>query len=263
MISSPNIASNYSEAGVRKASLSAGKLLILGFFAGMFIALAGAASSIGSAMFENPSAAKLVSSVIFPAGLAMVVLTGSELFTGNSLMVISLLNKKIRLSGLVKNFVLVYLGNLLGSLFVSSIFVYSHTTDLFHAALAQNLLSTAAAKTSLSFSDAFLRAILCNVLVCIAVWMTMSAEHVSGKIAALYPPIMVFVLCGFEHCVANIFYIPAGLFIQAEYGLAAEGLTWISFFVKNLIPVTLGNLVGGMAVVGAGFWLLYQKDAAK
>ena len=192
MISSPNIASNYSEAGVRKASLSALNLLLLGFFAGMFIALAGAASSIGSAMFENLSAAKLVSSIIFPAGLAMVVLTGSELFTGNSLMIISLLDKKIGLPGLLKNFILVYLGNFLGSLLVSSIFVYSHTTDMFNAGLAQNLLSTAAAKTSLTFSDAFLRAILCNVLVCIAVWMTMSAERVSGKIAALYPPIMVF-----------------------------------------------------------------------
>ncbi len=130
MISSPNIASNYSEAGVRKASLSAVNLLFLGFFAGMFIALAGAASSIGSAMFENPSAAKLVSSIIFPAGLAMVVLTGSELFTGNSLMVISLLDKKIGFPGLLKNFILVYLGNFLGSLLVSSIFVYSHTTFL-------------------------------------------------------------------------------------------------------------------------------------
>ena len=259
MISSPNIASNYSEAGVRKASLSAVNLLLLGFFAGMFIALAGAASSIGSAMIENPSAAKLVSSIIFPAGLAMVVLTGSELFTGNSLMIISLLDKKIGLPGLLKNFILVYLGNFLGSLLVSSIFVYSHTTDMFNAGLAQNLLSTAAAKTSLTFSDAFLRAILCNVLVCIAVWMTMSAERVSGKIAALYPPIMVFVLCGFEHCVANMFYIPTGLFIQAEYGLAAEGLTWINFVFKNLVPVTLGNLVGGMAIVGAGYWFLYRN----
>lgn len=263
MISSPNIAWNYSEAGVRKASLSALNLLLLGFFAGMFIALAGAASSIGSAMFENPSAAKLVSSIIFPAGLAMVVLTGSELFTGNSLMILSLLDQKIRLSGLLKNFVLVYLGNFAGSLLVSLIFVYSHTPDLYDSALAQNLLSTAAAKTSLSFSDAFLRAILCNVLVCIAVWMTMSAGHVSGKIAALYPPIMVFVLCGFEHCVANMFYIPTGLFIQAEYALAAEGLTWANFLVKNLLPVTLGNLAGGMGIVGGGCWLLYRKNASK
>ncbi|MDO4292280.1 MAG: formate/nitrite transporter family protein [Eubacteriales bacterium] len=257
MLSSRQIAQSCTDSGVRKAALPTLHMLILGFFAGMFIALAGAASAVASAAIENPSAARLISSLVFPCGLAMVVLTGSELFTGNSLMILSVLEKKITVRSLLKNYLLVYLGNLAGSLFVALFFVCSHTPDFGGGILAQSLIDTAAMKTSLPLSDALLRAVLCNILVCIAVWMATGAQGAPGKILALYPPIVLFVLGGFEHCVANMFYIPAGLLIQAEYGLAAPGLSWGSFVFSNLLPVTLGNLIGGMLAVGCTCWFVY------
>lgn len=222
MISSDQIAKNYDIAGVRKANLPGLHMLLLGFFAGMFIALAGAAASVASADITNPSAARIVSAIVFPAGLAMVICNGSELFTGNCLMVISLLDHKITFKALMKNYLFVYLGNLIGSLFVSVLFVYGHIPGLYDGLLAQNMVNTAVTKVSLSFSEVFFRGILCNVMVCVAVWMGMSATHVSGKILAVYPPISAFVLCGFEHCVANMFYIPAGMMAASAYGIAAR-----------------------------------------
>ena len=177
MISSDQIAKNYDIAGVRKANLPGLHMLLLGFFAGMFIALAGAAASVASADITNPSTARIVSALVFPAGLAMVICNGSELFTGNCLMVISLLDHKITFKALMKNYLFVYLGNLIGSLFVSVLFVYGHIPGLYDGLLAQNMVNTAVTKVSLSFSEVFFRGILCNVMVCVAVWMGMSATH--------------------------------------------------------------------------------------
>ena len=252
------IATSFIKIGENKASLPAIKMLILGIFAGMFVALAGAGSSIAATTVSNPSLSRLCNAMIFPAGLVMVLLAGSELFTGNSLMVISVLEKKINLKGLLKNWVVVYIGNLLGSMFVAVLFVFSHVPGMFDGKLAEFMVASAAAKTHLTFSDAFLRAILCNILVCLAVWVAASVIHAEGKIIALYLPIVVFVLCGFEHCVANMFCIPAGIFAAGEYGVVAEGLNWFGFFVKNLIPVTLGNIVGG-SMVGIGYWFVYLQ----
>lgn len=251
---------NYDIAGVRKANLPGLHMLLLGFFAGMFIALAGAAASVASADITNPSAARIVSALVFPAGLAMVICNGSELFTGNCLMVISLLDHKITFKALIKNYLFVYLGNLIGSLFVSVLFVYGHIPGLYDGLLAQNMVNTAVTKVSLSFSEVFFRGILCNVMVCVAVWMGMSATHVSGKILAVYPPISAFVLCGFEHCVANMFYIPAGMMAASAYGIAAEGLNIGTFILNNLIPATIGNIFGGVIVVGFLYWYLFLRE---
>lgn len=261
MLSSEQVAQNYAAASLRKAALPSVNVLILGFFAGMFIALAGASAAIASAAVPNASAARMVSALVFPLGLVMVVLTGSELFTGNSLMILPLLDRRITIGALIKNFVLVYLGNLLGSLFVVLIFGYSRIFEMYEGALAQYLLTTAATKVSLLPMEAFLRGIPCNILVCVAVLAAGAAAEVSGKIMALYAPIVLFVLCGFEHCIANMFYIPAGLLIQAEYAITAEGLTLSGFLLGNLVPVTLGNLVGGMLVVGSAYWFLYLRNA--
>lgn len=250
------IANTYVTVGTNKAKLPIAKMFVLAIFAGVFIAIAGASASIASATVSDPSTSRLLNALIFPGGLVMVVLAGSELFTGNCLLLIPLLEKKIKLHELLKSWFVVYLGNLCGSLFVSSIFVYSHTVGLFEGQLAQSLVNTAVTKTSLAFSDAFLRAILCNVLVCIAVWITIGASTAVGKVFGLYLPIVVFVLAGYEHCVANMFYIPAGIFSAGEYGIAAEGLNWGSFFLKNLLPVTLGNILGGF-LVGGGYWFAY------
>lgn len=260
MLSPVQIAKNYVDVGAGKTRLPAAKMLVLAVFAGFFIAVAGAAAAIASATIPDPSAARLVNALVFPAGLAMVILAGSELFTGNSLIIISVLEKKASVAGMLKNWGIVYLGNLIGSLFLALLFVYSHITDMYDGALAQNLVNIAAAKTTLSFSDAIFRGILCNILVCIAVWIANGASAAPGKILGLYLPIAVFVLCGFEHCVANMFYIPSALFIGIEYGITAEGLNWTNFFLKNLLPVTLGNLVGGSVIVGGGYWFAYLRQ---
>ncbi len=255
------IANTYVTVGTNKAKLPPAKMFVLALFAGFFIAIAGASATIASATVPDPSTSRLVNALIFPGGLIMVVLAGSELFTGNNLLIIPLLEKKIRIGELFKSWIIVYLGNLVGSLFVAALFVYSHAAGLFSGQLAQALVNTASAKASLSFSDAFLRGILCNILVCIAVWITIGASSAVGKVLGLYFPIAVFVLGGYEHCVANMFYIPAGLLASGAYQLAADGLTWGSFFLKNLLPVTLGNLAGGM-LVGIGYWFAYLHQTS-
>lgn len=250
------IANTYVTVGTNKAKLPTAKMFVLAIFAGVFIAIAGASATIASATVPDPSTSRLLNALIFPGGLVMVVLAGSELFTGNCLLIIPLLEKRIHVTELLKSWIIVYAGNLVGSLFVSSLFVYSHAAGLFSGQLAQTLVNTAVTKTSLSFSDAFLRAILCNILVCIAVWITIGASTAVGKVIGLYLPIVVFVLGGYEHCVANMFYIPAGIFASAEFQIAADGLSWGAFFLKNLVPVTLGNIVGGL-LIGIGYWFAY------
>jgi formate/nitrite transporter len=244
------IAENYAELGVFKARMPKGKLFLLAILAGVFIAAAGVGSLIGSA-----AAGKLAGACIFPAGLAMVVIAGSELFTGNNLMVISLLEKKITVGQLLLAWLVVYVGNLVGAMLVSWLTVAGGTFNAYY----ESLIAAAAAKTALSFGEAVLRGIMCNLLVCVAVWMGMAAKEPTGKIVGLFLPIMVFVLCGYEHCVANMFYIPAGLMACARYGVTADGLTWWAFVVKNLLPVTMGNIIGG-AGLGTVFWAIYLPN---
>ena len=197
--------------------------------------------------------------MIFPSGLAMVILAGSELFTGNSLIIVSFLEKRVSFRAMLKNWTIVYLGNLIGSLFIAVLFVYGHTPSLFNQGLAQTLVNVASAKVSLTFFEGLFRGILCNFLVCIAVWMAAAAKEAHGKVIALFLPIAVFILCGFEHCAANMFSIPVGILTSLEYGIATNGLTWMSFIIKNLLPVTIGNIIGG-CLVGAGYWFIYLKD---
>ena len=242
------IAANYVAVGKGKANLPLVKMVLLAILAGAFIALAGAAATFGN-VYVN----KAMGAVIFPAGLAMVLIAGSELFTGNCLLVIPLLEKEITLRQMVRNLVVVYLGNLVGGVLVSACAVYGGTFD----AIAETVVTTAAAKCNLTFTAGFLRGILCNVLVCLGVWMAFAGKTVSCKILGLFFPVMCFVICGYEHCIANMFYIPAGLMAAGRCGIAAEGLTILGF-LKNLLPVTLGNIVGG-AGLGAMYWAIYLR----
>ena len=260
MFSPKEVAQNYLNASETKARLPFGRMFVLAILAGMFIAVGGLAAGVGSATLAG-SAARLVSGAVFPAGLAMVLIAGSELFTGNSLMIMGVLSRRITVGGMLRNFVVVWLGNLVGAMLVAFIAAFGHSYGAFNGALAEAVVNTAAAKTSLSFGDAFLRGVGCNFLVCIAVWMANAAKTVGGKIAGLYFPIAAFVIAGFEHVVANMYYIPAGLFAASIHGIQAEGLTWGAFLLKNLVPVTLGNMVGGMVLVGCVGWYLYLKEA--
>ena len=259
MNSPKEVAQNYIETGIAKSKLPVGKALVLGVLAGMFIALAAAGATIASSTVASASLAKLISAVVFPGGLAMVVVAGSELFTGNCLIVIPVMQREAGVTGMLKNWLFVYTGNFIGSILVAALVVYGGTLALFSNAAAASAIHTAAGKVSLHFVDALFRGILCNFLVCIAVWMAFAAKDVVGKIIGVFFPVMLFVVSGFEHSIANMYYIATGLFASRNPTLlgaaqsafpndAFTNLTWGRFFAANLLPVTLGNIIGGVSV---------------
>lgn len=253
------IAKNFIEIGIHKVRLSAWKMIFLGIFAGIFIGFAGIAATIASATIENPSLSRLLAAMVFPAGLAMVLIAGSELFTGNTLIIISVLQKRVKVSEMLKNWVCVFLGNFIGAAFVAVMVVYGGIPELLDGAVAEKMVSSAVVRVDQTFVEAFIRGVLCNILVCIAVWAAFASKKVSGKLLMSFWPIMLFVLCGFEHSIADIYFGIGGLVTAAKCGIEAEGLTVFSFLVKNLLPVTLGNIVGGAGIVGAGYWVIYLR----
>ena len=263
MNSPAEVAKNYIAIGKGKATNSFAKLFILGILAGAFIALAGVGATTAAVSVQSASVGKFLGACIFPVGLSMVLLAGSELFTGNNLIIIPVLTGDIKFHQMLRNWVIVYIGNLIGSILVAALVVYGHVGNLFGGAeggLAAAMINAANGKVTMSFGDAFLKGICCNFLVCIAVWISFAAKDVTGKFWGLFMPIMLFVLCGFEHSVANMYYIPCGLFCKALYGVDKPALTWGAFFVKNLIPVTLGNIVGGAGLVGLPYWFVYLRE---
>lgn len=253
------IARNFVEIGFHKVKLSAWKMLILGFFAGAFIGFAGVGATTASATVENASLGKLLGAIVFPAGMAMVLVAGSELFTGNNLIIISVLQKKVKIREMLKNWFFVFVGNFLGAAMVAVLVVYGHIPDLFGGHLADKVVLAAGSRVEQSFQDAFIRGILCNVLVCIAVWAAFAAKTVTGKLMMSFWPVMIFVLCGFEHSIADIYFCIAGILCAGEYGIVAEHVSFGSFLLHNLLPVTLGNIVGGAGIVGVGYWLVYLR----
>ncbi|MFZ7101967.1 MAG: formate/nitrite transporter family protein [Peptococcaceae bacterium] len=247
-----------ADVGVKKCHNKTMRLLVLGIFAGMFIALgaAGANMAIHSLPASLGGIKKLIAGAIFPVGLMLVIIAGGELFTGNNLITVALLEKKVTLKEMLNNWVLVYLGNFIGSIFVAWMIYESGLFNTSQGLLGELHINTALAKTGLTFSQAFIRGILCNILVALAVWMSFAATRIVDKIAAIWFPVMLFIVGGYEHCIANMYYIPAG--IMAAGGEASGlGLTWSAFVINNLVPVTLGNIVGGGLIVGALYWYVY------
>lgn len=247
------------ESGKKKAGMPVDKVFILGMFAGVFVSLAGAGATIASATIQNPSLARLATAFVFPTGLIMIIFSGSQLFTGNCMIFISVLERQVTVKAMVKNWIIVYLGNLCGALLFVVLFVYGHTPDMMNYELANEFVSIAKTKIALHWSDALLRSVFCNVLVCMAIYVSMASTSAPGKIINLYMPVVVFVLCGFEHCVANMFYISVGLFCALEYGMSFEGLSISRFLLHNMIPVTVGNIIGGAIIISGGFWYAYIK----
>ncbi|MCR5784019.1 MAG: formate/nitrite transporter family protein [Eubacterium sp.] len=272
MNSPAEVAKNYIGIGKGKVNTPIAKMFLLGIMAGMFIAWAGLGSTVAGSTIECASVAKLVNALLFPGGLAMVLVAGSELFTGNCLLVIPFMEKEVSALGVLKNWVVVWIGNLVGSVFVAAISIFSHQASLFSSKVAVAQMSTAIGKCSMTFGDAFLKGVACNILVCIAVWMAFAAKDVAGKIIGLFFPICLFVVSGFEHSIANMYYIAVGVlakgnatYLQAatDAGLDVTNLTWAKMFGANLLPVTLGNIVGGV-LVGLVYWYVYlqgRKDA--
>lgn len=272
MYSPAEVAKNYIAIGKAKVNLSIGRMFLLGIFAGIFIAIGGLSSTIIGVSIPLASVAKFAGAVVFPGGLMMVLISGSELFTGNCLMAIPLFEKEITLMQMLKNWIVVWIGNFVGGMAVAAVVVFSHGAGQFSNALAVSMMSTAVTKVTLPFSDAFLRGIACNFIVCIAVWMSLAAKQVQGKIMAVFFPIMMFVLCGFEHSVANMYFIFAGIFGNSvpeyaraalEAGVDTSALTVGNAFTGNLIPVTFGNIIGGFVLVGCVCWYVYLKKDKK
>jgi len=230
------------EIFIRKANLSPAKQFLSGILAGAYIAFGAQAANIVGSYTPNPG---LIAGLIFPAGLILVVIAGAELFTGNCLMIMGLLNKKITLSKLLRNWLIVYLGNLAGGILIAWLL-----SGQLNAALREYTIKVAVNKSSLSFIDAFIRGLLCNWLVCLAVFMAFKTPDTIGKAAVIFFPVWVFIASGFEHSVANMYYIPAGIFAG---GANIEGL------INNLLPVTLGNIAGGAGFVGISYSFL-QKN---
>ena len=236
--------------------ISVSKTLVLAFLAGAYIALGGLlAVMIGGGVpgiaAENPGLQKLLMGAVFPLGLMMCAIAGADLFTGNTAYFIPpLMSGRLKVSQLLRNWSLVYLGNFAGALFVA--FFMTYQTGLFdNAPWHDSILNIADAKTGNPFFKTFLKGIGANWLVALAMWLSFASKDVVGKLAAIWFPVMAFVAMGFEHSVANMYFIPTAIF----YG---SSVSWAEFFVSNLIPATLGNIVGGGGLVGLLYWYVYN-----
>lgn len=268
-LTSGEILEKVSYSSITKANSSAWKLFILAVLAGAFIAFgANGSMTVSFGLISDPATfgiGKLVSALVFPVGLMMVVLCGAELFTGNNLMIIGLLDGKIKLSGMLRNWIIVYIGNLAGSVLMALLINYSGLLENGGGMLGAVIVKTAASKTALSFGRAFVLGIMCNWIVCLAVWMSTGADTSIGKIFSILFCIGLFVISGFEHSVANMYLISAGIMASGNstfvdlLGTDISGLTVANFFIRNLLPVTLGNIAGGCGFVGIVYWVCHRK----
>lgn len=259
------------KAGEGKGNLPLGKMILMGMLAGAFIAIGGAASNTAAHAIENVGVARAVAGAIFGVGLMLVVFMGGELFTGNCLMITSIMDKKTTWAKVIRNLVVVWFSNFLGALIFDALLVYSGNLNYTSGLLGAYTIKVAIGKIALSPLQCITSGILCNILVCFAVLMAVAAKDIIGKIWAIFFPIWAFVICGFEHCVANMFYIPAGIMAKANpvyvekamevYGITMEQINGLTVMnsLANFIPVTIGNIIGGMVFVGLPMYLVHRK----
>jgi formate transporter len=272
----PAMAAKAEQAGVNKASLETTNTFMLAVLAGAFIALGAVFSTTvtaGASGILPFGVTKLLGGLVFCLGLILVVVAGAELFTGNNLIIMAWASGKVTTAQLLRNWIIVYLGNLVGSLGTALFMFLSGQYAFGGGAVGLNVLTIADAKANLGFVQAIVLGILCNALVCLAVWLTYSARTTTDKILAILFPITAFVAAGFEHSVANMYFIPVGLFVKggasaefwsqigktpADYG----NLTWQAFLTNNLLPVTIGNIIGGTVLVGVIYWWVYSRQSS-
>ena len=265
----PEIAHRFIEVGIKKAQLPVFKLLLLGILGGAFIAFASEASNMAAHNIVSVGLAKVLGGAVFTTGLMMVVITGAELFTGNSLLVVGFFERKFTWIKMLKNWFFVYIGNFIGSLIVVALIFYSGQLNFSDGGLGGFTIKVAVSKVNLTFIQGLTMGILCNWLVCMAIWMAFSTKDIAGKLLSIFFPIWLFITSGFEHCVANMYYIPMGIlaksnqtWVNAAMGLGVtpaklQALNWGSFLKNNLLPVTLGNIIGGSLFVGMIYWLSF------
>ncbi|MDH3608272.1 MAG: formate/nitrite transporter family protein [Gammaproteobacteria bacterium] len=244
------------DIGVKKAALPTVPTLMLGLLAGAFIAFGAMFFTlVMTNQYMGLGSARLLGGIAFSLGLILVVVGGAELFTGNNLIVMAWADRKVTTLQLLRNWGLVYISNLSGAVGAAALVYWSGTLSFGDGAVAETALDIAIAKINIDPLQAFIRGILCNVLVCLAVWLCFAAHHVAGKILAIVFPISAFVALGFEHSVANMYFIPLGM-------LVSGGDISVMDFLNNLVPVTFGNIVGGGVFVALVYWAIYLRKYA-
>lgn len=259
--------------GSRKAILGWRNMSVLAVLAGAFIALGGIfATTVTTESGGNLTfgVANLLAGLVFSLGLILIVVAGAELFTGNNLIVMAWASRKVSTRHMMRSWIIVYIGNFVGSILTAVIMLISRQYLFAKGSIGLNALNIADAKCNLEFFQAIALGMMCNALVCLTVWLCFSARSTTDKILSIIFPITAFVACGFEHCVANMYFIPIGLFIKGAAPIAFwenigktaadyANLTWGNFLVANLLPVTIGNIVGGSIMVGMVYWFIYIR----
>ncbi|BBO15724.1 nitrite/formate transporter [Candidatus Brocadia pituitae] len=268
----PQIAARIDKVATVKAQLTFVKTFLLGILAGAYIGIgAQFATLVTSDSTLHFGLTSMIAGITFSLGLMLVVVAGAELFTGNNLIIMGYVSKRIRTRDVLNNWIISYVSNLVGSLTMVFWVYNTHQFEFFHHMVGAKALLIANTKVNLDFKVALARGVLCNSMVCLAVWLCFSSRNVADKIIAIVFPIGGFVASGFEHCVANMYFIPMGITLKGNPTVVAAAekmagktldfsqLTWGGFFVNNLIPVTLGNIVGGVILVGVMFWFVYLR----
>jgi len=258
------------EIGKNKSELRMLPMLVLGVLAGVYIGFGAELCTMVThdlSKYLGVGFAKFMGGSVFSVGLMLVVLAGAELFTGNCLMLTGVLAGKVSLKGMLRNWLFVYFANFAGSILLVVIMYYSGLWKVGNLRVGAAALATAAGKANLCFLEALCRGIGCNWLVCLAVWLAIAGKDSISKIFGIYFPITAFVASGFEHSIANMYFIPMGLFLKGNVAVvnaagSAEtinSLTWSRFLIGNLVPVTLGNIIGGAFFVGGAYYLAYLR----
>jgi len=268
----PEMAARAEDIGVKKASMDAVSLLALGVLGGAFIGLGAVASTtVAAGSLSVPyGLARLLIGVAFSLGLILVLVGGAELFTGNNLIVMAWASRRVTTAQLLRNWALVYLGNLAGALSLAVLMFFARQFEFGKGAVGVAALEIARSKLNFDFLQAVALGILCNILVCLAVWLCFSARSTTDRLLAIVPPIAAFVAAGFEHSIANMYFIPVAILIRNGAAesfwanvpnppSAYAGITWEAFLLRNLLPVTLGNIVGGAVLVGITYWFIYLR----
>lgn len=263
------------KTGVVKAERSIPQMILLGIMAGAFIALGGATSNVAVHGIKDVGLSRALAGAIFPVGLMLIVFVGGELFTGNCLISMAVLDKKTSIGKMIRNLVIVYFSNLLGALIIDYLIFFGGELNYSGGGLGAYTIKVAIAKINISPVAGVTSGILCNMLVCLAILAAGAAKDITGKVWAIFFPIWAFVIGGFEHCVANMFYIPAGMLAASNpdyvakaeelYGITAEqcaSLT-VAGSLNNFIPVTIGNIIGGAVFIGLMYFLIVVKTGKK
>lgn len=269
----PDIAKSAVKAAEKKAATAAPSLQLLAILAGAYIAMGAVLCTVVTndlSSYIGDGLSRLVGGATFSLGLVLVIMGGAELFTGNNLIMITgLLDKKVTSRQVLNNWGWVYLFNFIGGLLIVLLFLYSGIWKANNCSIAMRAINIASGKCSLTWSEAFFRGILCNWLVCLAVWLSMAGKDAFSKIIGIMLPVTAFVAIGLEHSIANMYFIPMGIFLQNQEILQpfltpglSESLNWLGFFWNNLIPVTLGNMIGGVFFVAIAYWNAYLRPSA-